>query len=101
MFLKSFWYAAAWSNEIEHSLFARTICNEPMILYRTQAGIVICMEDRCCHRRPPLQKGRLLGDSVQCHYHGPPLEAQGRRIKVPGQEPIPASPQARTIADGE
>src|SRR6266436_621659 len=101
MFLKSFWYAAAWSNEIEHSLFARTICNEPMILYRTQAGIVICMEDRCCHRRLPLHMGRLIGDSVQCHYHGLTFEPQGRCIKVPGQELIPPSAQLRTFAAAE
>jgi len=101
MFLKTFWYAAAWSNEIEHSLFARTICNEPMILYRTQAGNVVCMEDRCCHRRLPLHMGRLIGDSVQCHYHGLIFEPQGRCVKVPGQELIPPSAQLRTFAAAE
>jgi phenylpropionate dioxygenase-like ring-hydroxylating dioxygenase large terminal subunit len=97
MFLQDYWYAAAWSNEIGREPFARIICNEPMVFYRTQAGAVVAMEDRCCHRRLPLRMGRIVGDNIQCHYHGLTFEPGGRCVKVPGQGLVPPSARVRTF----
>ena len=37
-FLQNYWYAAALSAEIADKPFGRTICGEPVVLYRTEAG---------------------------------------------------------------
>jgi phenylpropionate dioxygenase-like ring-hydroxylating dioxygenase large terminal subunit len=46
MWVRNAWYVAAWSHEIEgDGLLARTITNEPLVLYRTGNGSVVAMED--------------------------------------------------------
>src|SRR4051794_39826622 len=64
------WYVCASSEEVGRSLIARRILGEPVVIYRTEDGAPVMLEDRCAHRRLPLSKGRLIGDRVQCGYHG-------------------------------
>jgi phenylpropionate dioxygenase-like ring-hydroxylating dioxygenase large terminal subunit len=101
MFLQNYWYAAAWSSEVGRTPFARTICDEPIVFYRTLAGSAVAMEDRCCHRRLPLRMGKVIGDNLQCHYHGITFEPSGRCIKVPGQPLVPPSARVRTYPVSE
>lgn len=96
MFLIDTWYAVAWSEDVARTPFARTICNEPLVLFRTEAGAVVAMEDRCCHRRLPLSMGRIVGDAIQCGYHGLTFEPGGRCVKVPGQDLVPPGARVRT-----
>jgi vanillate O-demethylase monooxygenase subunit len=96
MFLQNYWYAIAWATEVGRTPFARTVCNEPIVLYRTQAGEAIAMEDRCCHRRLPLHMGKVVDDNLQCHYHGLTFDRSGRCVKVPGQSLVPPSARVRT-----
>ncbi len=76
MFLQNAWYVAAWETEIGDTPFARTILNEPVVLYRSAGGI-IALEDRCCHRALPLSMGKVVDNHLQCGYHG--LEFDGYR----------------------
>ena len=56
MFIKNAWYIAAWAHEVKDKPFARTICNEAIVMYRdAQSGKVGALEDRCCHRGTPLR----------------------------------------------
>ena len=96
MFLRNAWYVAAWTTEIGDAPFARTILNEPVVLFRTPDGIV-ALEDRCCHRSLPLSLGRVVGDRVQCGYHGLEFDATGACVKVPGQTRIPPGAQVRSF----
>lgn len=41
-FVKNGWYAAAWAEEITRELFQRTLLNESVLLYRSEAGSVRC-----------------------------------------------------------
>ena len=66
MFLRNCWYVAAWDNEVGRAPFARTILNEPVVLFRTESGAAVALEDRCCHRHLPLSMGRVIGDQLQC-----------------------------------
>jgi len=50
MFLRNAWYVAAWDYELGHEPLARTLLNEPVVLFRAQDGSPIVLEDRCCHR---------------------------------------------------
>jgi len=94
MFIRNCWYVAAWEHEIPaDGLFHRTVIGEPLLLYRTAAGDVVALEDRCCHRHAPLSKGRREGDCVRCGYHGLKFDAQGVCVEVPGMASVP--PRAR------
>ncbi|TWP38559.1 aromatic ring-hydroxylating dioxygenase subunit alpha [Leekyejoonella antrihumi] len=83
------WYVAAYSAEISHELFARTICGEPLVLYRTTGGDVVALEDRCVHRRYPLSKSHLIDDTIVCGYHGFTYDQCGTCLAAPGQKRIP------------
>jgi vanillate O-demethylase monooxygenase subunit len=87
MFLRDNWYVAAWSDEVGRTPLARTVLGEDLLLYRTQAGAAIVLENRCAHRRLPLSLGRLVGDTVECAYHGLVYDETGRCTKIPGQDP--------------
>jgi phenylpropionate dioxygenase-like ring-hydroxylating dioxygenase large terminal subunit len=90
MFLKNCWYVAAWDHElIDGRLLARTILEEPVLLYKSEAGRVVALKDRCCHRGAPLHLGRREGDCVRCMYHGLKFDPSGKCIQIPGQEVIP------------
>jgi len=101
MFLRDTWYAAAWSADIGRTPFARTFCNEPLVLFRTEAGSVVALEDRCCHRRLPLSMGKVIGDQIECAYHGFTFDMGGRCVKVPGQDMIPPSARVRNYVVAE
>lgn len=101
MFLRNQWYVAATGRELGRSLLARTILSEPLVLYRTEAGAPVAMEDRCPHRAAPLSRGKLIGDIVQCPYHGMDFGADGKCVRVPGQTSIPPRLKARTFPMAE
>jgi phenylpropionate dioxygenase-like ring-hydroxylating dioxygenase large terminal subunit len=86
MFLRDHWYVAAFDDEVGNSLLARTILGEALVLFRRADGGIVALEDRCAHRRLPLSAGRLIGDTVECGYHGLVYDTGGRCIKIPGQK---------------
>jgi nitrite reductase/ring-hydroxylating ferredoxin subunit len=89
-FVRNCWYVIAWDHEVPaDSLFARTVLGEPILLYRTAAGEVVALEDRCCHRAAPLSRGRKEGDCVRCGYHGLKFDASGACVEVPGLDHVP------------
>lgn len=69
-YLLNAWYVAAWSTEVERSLFARTLLERPVLLYRKGNGDAVAISNVCAHRFAPLSMGKLVGDTVQCPYHG-------------------------------
>jgi vanillate O-demethylase monooxygenase subunit len=96
MFLKNFWYVAAWNNEVSDKPLARVILNEPIVLYRDDSGAAIALEDRCPHRRLPLSMGKVVeGGLLQCHYHGLRFDKNGSCVRIPGQKMIPPDANAR------
>jgi phenylpropionate dioxygenase-like ring-hydroxylating dioxygenase large terminal subunit len=91
------WYAAAWDAELKHALLPRTICNKKIVMYRTEAGEPVALEDACWHRLVPLSLGKLIGDEVRCGYHGLKYNAAGRCTEMPSQETINPSACVRSF----
>lgn len=88
-FLLNRWYVAALSTEIGSKPLARTLLGEPVVLFRDSAGAVVALEDRCVHRQAPLSLGEVVGDHLQCGYHGLTYDRRGVCIHVPSQTQIP------------
>lgn len=88
------WYIAGWSDEVTDRPLGRTIAGCPMVLFRS-AGAVAALEDRCCHRSMPLSAGKVVGDRLQCGYHGLEFDAAGACVRVPGQTHVPPGAQVR------
>jgi phenylpropionate dioxygenase-like ring-hydroxylating dioxygenase large terminal subunit len=86
---RNHWYVAAWSHEVGQSLFSRQLLGSPVVLYRTEQGEAVALADMCPHRGMPLSLGKLIGDGIQCAYHGLEFDANGRCRKIPSQDQIP------------
>ena len=89
------WYAATWDAELKHELLPRTISGIKMVLYRTEEGTAVALQDACWHRLVPLSMGKLIGDDVQCPYHGIRYNSRGRCTFMPSQETINPSASVR------
>lgn len=84
MWLKNCWYVIAWEHEIPAAgLLARTVLEEPIVVFRSDAGIV-ALEDRCSHRAAPLSAGRVEDGALRCLYHGLKFDGAGQCLHVPG-----------------
>ena len=67
------WYAAAWDQRDQvASCFPAPSCGKKMgpCFHREDGRAVRALEDACWHRLVPLSIGKLIGDEVQCGYHG-------------------------------
>jgi len=89
-FIRDAWYPAAFSGDVGRTLTQQTIMEEPIVLFRTEAGVAQAMWGLCPHRNYPLVEGRLVGDELQCSYHGYRLAVDGRCTRIPGQKTVPA-----------
>ena len=82
-FVNNRWYVAAWDCEVGPEPIARTICGEPIVLYRKLAGDVVAMRDACPHRLLPLSFGFREGDAIRCRYHGLKVGPDGKPLEMP------------------
>lgn len=97
-FLHNTWYVAAWADEVEDSLLARTILEEPVVMYRRKDGVAVALKDRCPHRFAPLHLGNLVGDEIECAYHGLRFDCSGSCTVNPhGNGSIPAKAKVRAF----
>ena len=69
-YLRDTWYMAAWADEVVAKPLARTLLEQPVVLYRDASGVAHALFDRCPHRFAPLSAGTVDGDTVVCRYHG-------------------------------
>jgi phenylpropionate dioxygenase-like ring-hydroxylating dioxygenase large terminal subunit len=95
-FLKNAWYVAGWPNEFGEHLLSRKILGAQIVIFRRADGTLVALEDRCAHRHVPLSKGKRIGDTIECAYHGLQFDCTGQCIKIPAQDDIPR--RARVVA---
>ncbi|HXQ53705.1 MAG TPA: aromatic ring-hydroxylating dioxygenase subunit alpha [Stellaceae bacterium] len=95
--LRNQWYCAAFGHELKREPLARMFLGEPVVMYRTGDGTPVAFEDRCCHRRAPLSRGKVEGDNLRCGYHGLLYDPAGRAIWAPGQDRLPAGARVRSF----
>ena len=97
MFLTDHWYVAAWSSDVGRTLLPRVILGQPIVFYRLENGTPAALLDRCPHRNLPLSAGNLLGDRLQCGYHGLEFAASGDCLVAPGESRVPARCRVRSF----
>jgi phenylpropionate dioxygenase-like ring-hydroxylating dioxygenase large terminal subunit len=104
MYLRNAWYVAATVDELAPDrLFARTLLDQPIVLFRdAKTGEVAALEDRCCHRGAPLSLGEISDAGLVCGYHGLVFDSHGICVEMPGSHGrIPASARVRSYPVAE
>lgn len=98
-FIMNSWYVAGWSADFDQSLVPLTILGEEIVFYRTGDGRPVALEDACPHRKLPLSRGRLIGDDVECGYHGLTFDCSGACVRAPTQDgALPSGVQVKSYA---
>jgi vanillate O-demethylase monooxygenase subunit len=91
-FLRNCWYVAAWSGEVGDKPVGRRLLDEPVVLYRLPSGQPVALGGRCPHRFAPLHLGKVIGEDIECPYHGLRFSAKGACVFNP--QGAGATPQA-------
>jgi len=96
-YVRNAWYVAGWSHHLEaEKPMAMTILGERIVIWKSAAGVLHALEDRCVHRLAPLSLGRCEGERLRCMYHGLLFDPDGKVVEIPGQELIPQKAQVRS-----
>lgn len=77
------WYVVARSCEVTSQPVGITIWDNSIVLYRDESGKVQALEDRCPHRHVKLSHGQVMGNQIECAYHGWRFTSRGECAVVP------------------
>ncbi|MBC2662788.1 aromatic ring-hydroxylating dioxygenase subunit alpha [Novosphingobium flavum] len=101
-FVRNQWYAIAFSHEVEAGQKLHRKCmDEPILLFRTDDGRISALFDRCPHRAVPLSMGRIVGQSIECAYHGIQFDGTGACTLIPTQTMMPPRARVRSYPVAE
>src|ERR1700726_2394473 len=100
-FVRHRWYAAMLSKDVGRKPKQARVLGTPIVLFRKLSNEVVALRDVCPHRHAPLSLGSLIGDEIQCRYHGMQLDSTGRCTKIPSEKVIPSAIRAEPIASVE
>lgn len=82
--LKNVWYYGMPSRQLKKgSMKSYEIFGEPVVFFRKPDGSVSAIRDICPHRGIPLSYGRVVGDQVECPYHGWKFRGDGVCTEIP------------------
>lgn len=81
------WFIAAHSDQLRRGPLRRIILDRPLVLFRDSRRRVAVLEDRCPHKHVALSLGRVVGNSIQCPYHGLCFDSAGRCTAQPSRAP--------------
>lgn len=77
------WYVVARSNEVKNQPFPVILWQQPIVIYRDSSGTIHALEDRCPHRQVKLSHGQVIGNYLECAYHGWQFKSNGECAEVP------------------
>jgi vanillate O-demethylase monooxygenase subunit len=96
MFLRNAWYPAAWEREIGEQPYAATVLAEKVAIYRQTDGGYAALADACVHRKLPLSMGQVLGNNLECGYHGMTYDCSGTCVAAPTNGSVPPGAAVRS-----
>ncbi|MBD2394093.1 aromatic ring-hydroxylating dioxygenase subunit alpha [Cyanobacterium aponinum FACHB-4101] len=77
------WYVVARSVEVTDKPYCVTLWHENIVIFRNAQGKIKALEDRCPHRQVRLSDGVVVGDDIECAYHGWQFNGEGKCSFVP------------------
>src|SRR5947207_2168544 len=71
------WHPVLASRSLRRKPVGIQLANRLICLFRTSDGMAAAVDDVCPHRRLKLSYGTVVGDRIQCKYHGWTFDACG------------------------
>jgi phenylpropionate dioxygenase-like ring-hydroxylating dioxygenase large terminal subunit len=94
----NFWYPMATTEELTDKPLRVRALSQDFVVFRDADGKANCLSNTCTHRGGSLSGGKIVGNNVQCPYHGWQFSGDGHCKRVPSLG-INASIPARTRVD--
>jgi phenylpropionate dioxygenase-like ring-hydroxylating dioxygenase large terminal subunit len=94
----NFWYPMATTEELKDKPLRVRALSQDFVVFRDSQGKAQCLSNTCTHRGGSLAGGKIVGDNVQCPYHGWQFSGEGHCKRVPSLG-IHASIPGRTRVD--
>ena len=95
-YLHNAWYVAAWPEQVTRTPLRRVFLDQPIVLFRREDHTPAALADSCPHRFVPLSRGTLVGDDIECCYHGLRFDSSGACTLNPhGDGTIPRTAHVR------
>lgn len=89
------WYAILESSQVKHGHpVGVTRMGEKLVLWRDAQGHLSCLSDLCPHRGVALSAGRLIGECIECPFHGFQYDTAGRCRLIPANGRNASVPKA-------
>ncbi len=97
------WHPVALGHVVGTLPRAATLLGQDLVLWRDSSGQVHALADQCPHRGARLSLGRVVGDQLECPYHGWRFEGGGACTHIPAVPDFQPSPRhgARSFATRE
>ncbi|MGL6096065.1 MAG: Rieske 2Fe-2S domain-containing protein [Fimbriiglobus sp.] len=86
------WHPVLAARDLKTKPVGIQVAGRLVCLYRDSKGSVAAIDDVCPHRRLKLSYGRVVGDKVECKYHGWTFDGCGN-----GESP--STPKMHTCTD--
>ncbi len=77
------WHAVARSCDIGAKPLRVQFSGKAIVLFRSENGLA-ALHDRCPHRHVELSRGRVVGTTIECPYHGWRFDGGGTCVDIPG-----------------
>ncbi len=87
--LYNHWYCAGTVDDFGREPIARTLLERSIVFFRTEAGELRALQNRCLHRSYPMSEAIVDGDNLICSYHGVCYSAEGVVVRIPSQAHAP------------
>jgi aminopyrrolnitrin oxygenase len=83
------WYLFGLARDLRRGPVSKTMLGRRLVAYRTASGRAIVMEASCAHLGADLGGGCVVGESIQCPFHGWRYGPEGRCNHIPTTTDVP------------
>jgi phenylpropionate dioxygenase-like ring-hydroxylating dioxygenase large terminal subunit len=88
------WYVILESTELRQKPVGITRMGEKMAAWRDRQGTAHVISDQCPHRGASLSRGKVMGDCLQCPFHGFEFDSSGKCTFIPANGRTSEPPKA-------
>ena len=83
------WYLLGSAKQLARGPLSRQVLGLDLVAFRTESGRVVVMNSRCSHLGADLSRGKVVGDCIECPFHGWRYSPDGRCSRIPNMTSIP------------